>query len=284
VATHTNQPATITPQLVIGLFVALLGVVLTLDRLDFVQARHIRLFWPLAITAVGVAMLVRRRDSRGRLWGVLWTAVGWWLLLDALNLVHVSPGEMIVPIILVLIGARLVSSTLSGQRERPARPSRPPRPEFHNEPFRAAVPQDDPLTIPAIPTIPTIPPVAPAAGIAQSDVSGRVSLFAVLGEARRASNDNPLRGGEMTAIMGGCILDLRQATIPPGGRAVITVLACMAGHEIWVPASWVVISEVIPVLGASEDKRLPPLEPYAPDAPRLVLKGMVLMGGVEIKN
>ena len=45
------------------------------------------------------------------------------------------------------------------------------------------------------------------------------ALVAVMGEAKRASNDQPFRGGEMTAVMGGCVLDLRQATIAPGDEA-----------------------------------------------------------------
>ena len=105
-----------------------------------------------------------------------------------------------------------------------------------------------------------------------------------MGEAKRSSNDKPFLGGEMTAFMGGCVLDLRQAEIPPGGTASLNILAVMAGHEIWVPQGWIVASDVIPLLGGVDDKRLPPLAQAGSDAPRLVLKGFVLMGGVVVKT
>jgi hypothetical protein len=102
----------------------------------------------------------------------------------------------------------------------------------------------------------------------------------------------------MTAFMGGCQLDLRAATIPPGEESVIDVLALMGGLEVWVPGGWTVVSQVVPIMGGVEDKRLPmPAAPVAPmgtpgsessaasAAPaRLVLRGYVLMGGLVIKN
>ena len=88
--------------------------------------------------------------------------------------------------------------------------------------------------------------------------------------------------------MGGTQLDLRQATIEPGHEAVINVFTLMGGHELWVPSEWMVVSDVIPLLGGVDDKRLPPIDPAArrPDDahPRLVLRGMVVMGGLTIKS
>ena len=90
----------------------------------------------------------------------------------------------------------------------------------------------------------------------------------------------------MTAIMGGCHLDLRQATIPPGNEAIIDVFAVMGGHEIWVPGDWTVVSQVMPIMGSVDDKRLPAVEraTTGEGRPRLVLRGFVVMGGLVIKN
>jgi hypothetical protein len=53
------------------------------------------------------------------------------------------------------------------------------------------------------------------------------------------------------------------------------------GIEIRVPEDWMIDSQVIPLMGGVEDKTRPPT---TPSPHRLVLRGMALMGGVEIKN
>src|SRR5262245_9482336 len=252
------RPA-ITPQLVIGVFITLLGVILPLERTNLIEPRHLELFWPLALIALGTSLILRRQDSRGRFWGIFWASVGCWLLFNSLGVIRVGIGDLIVPLVLILIGATLVSRTVG---PRPPRAHRGPDQQWEG----GAV----------------VPPI-PSPGI-QSSEPGRVSLFTIMGEAKRASSDNPFLGGEMTAFMGGCVLDLRQADIPPGGQAVLNILAVMAGHEIWVPQGWIVASDVIPLLGGIDDKRLPPLAQVGSDAPRLVMKGFVLMGGVVVKN
>jgi hypothetical protein len=53
------------------------------------------------------------------------------------------------------------------------------------------------------------------------------------------------------------------------------------GIEIRVPEDWTVVSKVVPVMAGVEDKTRPP---QGATAHRLVLRGLALMGGVEIKN
>lgn len=266
----TETRAAVTPQFVIGTFVALLGIVLTLDRFNLVEASRLQPLWPLFLMAVGTALLLQRRDSRGRFWGIAWTAVGGWLLLNTLGLLRVRLGELIGPLILILIGVSVMTRTFGGPRA----------PRHRSLAQGGAVPPTgrDPSF--------GSPSFAPDGfvGNPQSDVSGRIRLFAIMGEAKRASNDAPFLGGEMTAFMGGCILDLRQATIPPGEQATINLMAIMAGHEIWVPAGWMVVTDVVPLLGNVDDKRLPPIEPSPDPRPRLRLRGFVLMGGAVIRN
>jgi hypothetical protein len=57
------------------------------------------------------------------------------------------------------------------------------------------------------------------------------------------------------------------------------------GIEIFAPRDWNVTSKVSTFMGASEDKRRPAATPPA-GIPRktLVVQGLVLMGGIEIKD
>ncbi len=113
------------------------------------------------------------------------------------------------------------------------------------------------------------------------DTTGRASLFALMGGASRRWDVSPFRGAELTSLMGGCELDLRQAQLLPGEEAVVDVFTVMGGHEIKVPESWSVVTKAVPIMGGIEDRTRAPREPQAP---RLVLRGFIMMGGVEIKN
>ncbi|MGA9117340.1 MAG: DUF5668 domain-containing protein [Bacteroidota bacterium] len=119
---------------------------------------------------------------------------------------------------------------------------------------------------------------APAAAPAGGD--GSVKGFVVMGGWKRSYGAEDFRGGELTAVMGGCELDLRQARMK-GAEAVLDVFALWGGIEIKVPQDWTVAVEGVPLLGGFDDKTLPPREnPRG----RLVIKGFVVMGGVEITN
>lgn len=108
----------------------------------------------------------------------------------------------------------------------------------------------------------------------------RMSMFALMSGVTRRVRNAPFFGANMTAVMGGIELDLRQATLPED--AVIELFAFWGGIEIWVPREWSVVNQGFALMGSIEDKT--GNLPQRPGQPRLVLRGMALMGGVEIKN
>ena len=109
----------------------------------------------------------------------------------------------------------------------------------------------------------------------------RVNGFALMsGTTRKVVGD--FLGGDLTAIMGGHDIDLRNARIPNGGSVVIDVFVWWGGIDIKVPPDWKVSAEGMAIMGAYEDTSTPP-QP-ADVRGTLVLKGLVVMGGVETKN
>jgi hypothetical protein len=116
---------------------------------------------------------------------------------------------------------------------------------------------------------------------AGADPGNTLNAFAVLGGVERQSNSPSFQGGELTAFMGGCEVDLTRARISKDDRPVIRVFALWGGIEIRVPPEWSVDARVVPLLGAYEDQTRPPA---ASDGPRLMIKGVVIMGGVEVKS
>jgi predicted membrane protein len=111
-----------------------------------------------------------------------------------------------------------------------------------------------------------------------TDANSYLKAIAVMGGFKRSSNSQDFKGGELTAIMGGLEIDLRDASI--NGEVVIDIFALMGGVEMRVPDDWIVVIEGFPFMGGYEDKTRPPKV----STKHLIIKGVAVMGGVEIKN
>lgn len=114
---------------------------------------------------------------------------------------------------------------------------------------------------------------------ALTDASSSLSAFAVMGGVRRGTNTQDFQRGDAFAVMGGCEIDLSQASMR-GETAVFDIFAMMGGVVIRVPEDWAVENQGLALLGGFEDKSRRPLDAKK----RLVLRGFALMGGVEVKN
>ena len=226
------QAVRITPHLVFGLLIILVGVLFTLDNLELIDSDRVFNYWPSGLILLGAAKLWQGRTEHGSgLTGGLLMVIGIWLQLEVLDYVDQSIFSL-WPLLLVIAGGALVWQGLRGRSGR----------------------------------------LAPS-----SDAS--INAIAVLAGVERGNNSAAFRGGELTAFMGGCEIDLRQAAIH--GEAVIDVFAMWGGIDIKVPDDWRVIGRVTPIMGGFEDKTRPP---RGASAHTLVVRGFVLMGGVEVKN
>jgi hypothetical protein len=107
----------------------------------------------------------------------------------------------------------------------------------------------------------------------------RFSEFAVLSGLSPQVSSSSFKGGEARAFMGGLEIDLRDSDID--GEAIIEVFAMMGGIEIKVPPNWSVNAEITPIMGGMEDKTQ--LNERDPNK-KLTLRGLVLMGGIEVHN
>ena len=104
--------------------------------------------------------------------------------------------------------------------------------------------------------------------------------LAVMGGNVRALGAQEFVSGDVVAVMGGCEVDLANARLRQG-EAVLDVLAFWGGVEVRVPAGWQVENRLAVILGGVDDTTVAPADR---DAPRLILRGSVIMGGIEVKN
>lgn len=113
----------------------------------------------------------------------------------------------------------------------------------------------------------------------RADSSETFSDLAIMGGVKRTNLSDDFKGGGATAVMGGVEIDLRDATMERE-EAVLDVSAVMGGVKIRVPENWTVVSKVNTVMGGFKDRTRHP----ATGDHRVVLKGTVVMGGLEISN
>lgn len=109
-----------------------------------------------------------------------------------------------------------------------------------------------------------------------------LSGSAIFGGVSRRLATPSFQGGELTSIFGGFEADLSKARME--GSARLDVFILFGGAELRVPEGWDVSVKATAALGGIEDKTYHPMPVEgAPVRPRLVITGLVLFGGLEIK-
>jgi predicted membrane protein len=105
----------------------------------------------------------------------------------------------------------------------------------------------------------------------------------VFGGGERQINTKDFKGGSLFAIFGGYKVDFRHADME-GDQAVLDASAVFGGGEIIVPESWLVSMHGAGIFGGYEDKT----RHFQPDASKptktLIIKGVAVFGGIEVKN
>jgi predicted membrane protein len=113
-----------------------------------------------------------------------------------------------------------------------------------------------------------------------TDPAAALDLLQFMGGTKTVVTTTDFKGGQATAVMGGCEIDLRHASMPEGRPAVLDTFAFWGGIEIRVPDDWEVVSQGSAALGGFVNNAR-----SAPGAKRrLVVTGLAIMGGVEVKN
>jgi hypothetical protein len=278
-----------TPRLVLGLLIVAVGVLFTLENLGLARMDDLWPYWPAILIVFGIAKLMAGFE---RAKGVLWIALGAVLLLPAVS-EEIEMQDLVErwPLFLVAFGVYMVWRSFPGPRHRVKRHrvKRPgmPRPGI-------SPPDLPPLPLPEDPVAPRSD--APAAG-------PPASVFSFLTSVTRSVEGADFRRGDATALLGGCELDLTAAELAAEG-AEIEIFAFWGGIGIRVPEDWPVELKVHALMGAAEDNTRRPPGGEHPRArfgvvraggegedrgggsrpPRLVVRGFVLMGGIEVRN
>jgi len=117
-------------------------------------------------------------------------------------------------------------------------------------------------------------------GSTDMDIIDDVAIFG--GSEQKITSKN-FKGGKISNIFGGSTFDLSDAELAPG-RNVLDMFCLFGGSKIIVPAGWRVKIEVTAIFGGYNDKRRMPPKTDEVVERELVIRGVVIFGGGEIKS
>ena len=265
-----------------GLFLMAIGAIVLVNQLNF----WFLPVWPILIIALG-AYLGAKCNFRKPMW-ILIMAFGFYRLIQDL-FPELNIGHFFWPLFLIGFGIRLIVS----------------RNQVTQRPFwsrrRKGFMADD-LNVNA--TAETAEPAAAAADpntqptdFAQEQPNftqtgwGNIYNRAPLGEdyleavcifsgIKKKILSKQFKGGEITNIFGGCDIDFSSADIE--GKVYIDVTQVFGGIKLIVPPHWQVTSDIAALFAGVDDKRMHRTD-FGSDK-ILVLKGLSIFAGVEIKN
>jgi len=128
---------------------------------------------------------------------------------------------------------------------------------------------------------PTSAPAASTRVDSTLPVSEHAFVLSVMGGSERKGHWTPPRKLTVLALMGGALLDFRDARFATQ-EVDVTIVAVMGGAEVVVPPGVRVEWNGVAIMGGVGGSE--PSRPTDPAAPRIRINGLVLMGGVEIKE
>ncbi len=232
------QPKGVTSQVVLGMLVILMGLLFLLDNLHILDLHRALAFWPMVFIIVGTVKLFDTQTRGGQILGGVFIAVGALMILDRLDIIDFNVRTL-WPLVFIGFGIYTLYKARTGRRL---------------------------IAIDGVKN--------------EKDMGGTgvIDVTAILGGIERRVFTPDFRGGEITAVMGGCAIDLRNSSIQ--GEAVVTVFAFWGGVTLKIPPDWTVILNGTPIMGGFEEKTIAPPD----NSKRLIVRGYAIMGGVEVRN
>jgi predicted membrane protein len=112
------------PRLIVGLMIVVLGIIYLAGNLDIIDTRvPLRFIPPALFAAVGIGMLMSpsvRPDGRAvdKRWAFVWLFISAWLFAYQFHWIDIGFWDLVFPVLLLFVGARLVQRALNSPDEK----------------------------------------------------------------------------------------------------------------------------------------------------------------------
>jgi predicted membrane protein len=117
---------------------------------------------------------------------------------------------------------------------------------------------------------------------AQPGPGDSIDSVSIFSGVKKVVTSKNFKGGDIVCFMGGAEVDLTQADIQ--GPVVVELVQIFGGAKLVVPPHWEIrTSEAVAIFAGIEDKRPPQPGNFDPSK-ILIIKGVTIFGGIEIKS
>lgn len=235
-----------------GIILIVVGCIMILEKLNLIpeSVSDLLISWQMLLVGIGVLSLI----GGNRTGGTILIVVGAFFMIPELITVPHEIRKIYWPLILVAIGVALLL------RHRDSK---------HNSLSGNSTEKNQPVE---------------HEFISNDNTHNTFDDFVIFGGREIFINSQAFTGGKATSIFGGMEFDLRRASMAPGG-AVIDCVSVFGGCGFKIPMDWNVRNEVTTIFGAFTDKRGDTFnERYYDPSKTIVIKGVSIFGGIEVKH
>ncbi len=221
------------------------GLLFLLRNLGIVYFENIGQYWPVILIVIGGTKLVNSRGSHEVTSGLILTGVGTVFLLRNLGILYGNVWGYLWPMAFIAVGLHLLVRNSYGS-------------DWWNG-------------------------GSGGANTAPDSSENRLVADVVVGGIERKIVSQVFEGGKISVVFGGANIDLRGAAFQ---TPEITLLAdaVFGGVDLKVPESWQVEMRGSGVFGGYEDRTHHPTPSATGVAPKLIVKGGAVFGGVTVRN
>ncbi|HKB87154.1 MAG TPA: DUF5668 domain-containing protein [Ignavibacteriaceae bacterium] len=236
----------------LGFVLVILGALFLLDNLNFMYFNipHVIFSFPTILIVIGILILVNS-EKKGA--GIILIVIGtFWLLPRIFPWISFN-GGVFFSILIIALGIYILTKRRG--------------PSGYKYSYNS-------------------PEGTGQGGASTGEYAGeidRIDDVAIFGGGHKFISSSNFQGGNVTAIFGGSEIDLTRCKLAPGNH-VLDVTAIFGGTTLIVPKEWNVIINVLPLFGGFSHKGMRGPNVQINPESTLIIKGVVIMGGGEIKT
>jgi hypothetical protein len=286
-----DQKPTSNGKVLVGLLLLVLGVGFLFDQLDFFFIPHWLFSPPMWLIVWGLYMGAKQ-NFRNSFWLIMVLVGSAWLLNEIFPDYHIH--NLVWPMALIAFGIWLITrrkqqATWKEDKWGKKWDEKWGRKYGNNNPFEPIItpvtpvePVADETTNSTGPTSTNIPPTGGSTNQSQFRGDDYLDAVSIFGGVNKTILSKNFKGGEIVNVFGGAELDFTQADIQ--GRVVIDITQIFGGTKIIVPSNWQVVSDLAAVFASVDDKRIKRTMSAADGDKILVLKGVSIFAGVDVRS